>query len=364
LYAPIWTTTIWSLPCNKAIAYNPNLKYALLVNSDDRVYLIANDLIENAQKTIPIFKESIRHESIIDGDSLSTMFYSSVFSNNSLLPFLPSEHVGNKQGTGLVHIAPALGQDDFKLGIKYNLTTVCVIDEKGKYCHDDPVLNKFQLNGKSVLDELTTKEIEEILTNSILHRHDHVHSYPYDWRTKKPCIIRSSMQWFIDTNQLKHESLAKLKDIKIRPSNVTNSMNATLVSRPYWCISRQRSWGLPIPCFFNEKKDPLINDAFIEKLKDLTKQEGNIDFWWTNKYDDQLKETLNLTATNEITKSNDIFDIWFDSGSSFNGVLAENKVADLYCEGVDQFSGWFQSSLLLSIAYKNQAPYKNILVHG
>jgi isoleucyl-tRNA synthetase len=351
------------LPCNKAIAFNPNLKYGLLINPNDKVYLIANDLIETAQNNIPILKESIRHESIIDGNSLSNLFYSSIFSE-TLLPVLPSEHVGNKQGTGLVHIAPALGQDDFKIGIKHNLTTDCVIDEKGKYSNDDHVLNKFQLNGKSVLDETTFKEIENILADSILFKHDHIHSYPYDWRTKKPCIIRSSMQWFIDTNKLKHESLAKLKNVKIRPSNVTNSMNATLMSRPYWCISRQRSWGLPIPCFFFEK-EPIINDDFISKLKELTKSEGNIDFWWTNKHDDELKNSLKLkTLNSDLTKSNDIFDIWFDSGSSFSGVLNENQVADLYCEGVDQFSGWFQSSLLLSIAYKNKAPYKNILVHG
>lgn len=237
------------------------------------------------------------------------------------------------------------------------------IDEQGKYSNNDLILKKFQLNGKSVLDEKTTESIENILNGQILHKHDHLHSYPYDWRTKKPCIIRSSMQWFIDTNKLKIESLEKLIEVKIRPTNVTNSMNATLKSRPYWCISRQRSWGLPIPCFFseNDKQEPILNGNFISKLKELIKQEGNIDFWWTEKYDEVLKQTL--PSHTQVVKSKDIFDIWFDSGSSFNGVLG-SKTADLYCEGVDQFSGWFQSSLLLSIALNNKAPYKNILVHG
>ena len=171
------------------------------------------------------------------------------------------------------------------------------------------------------------------------------------------------MQWFIDTNKLKSDSLEKLVDVKIRPANVTNSMNATLKSRPYWCISRQRSWGLPIPCFFSEnnKQKPILNGNFISKLKELIRQEGNIDFWWTEKYDEILKQTL--PPHTHAVKSKDIFDIWFDSGSSFNSVLGD-ETADLYCEGVDQFSGWFQSSLLLSIALNNKAPYKNILVHG
>ena len=216
----------------------------MLINPDNKAYLIANDLIDFLQKSVPSFQHSIKHEATLDGSSLTGSFYSSIFSENQndLLPLLPSDHVGNKQGTGLVHIAPALGQDDFKIGIKHGLTTDCVIDEQGKYTHNDSTLNKFKLNGKSVLDESTIKSIENILTEQILHRHDHLHSYPYDWRTKKPCIIRSSMQWFIDTNKLKNKSLEKLVDVKIRPANVTNSMNATLKSRPYWCISRQRSW--------------------------------------------------------------------------------------------------------------------------
>ena len=213
-------------------------------------------MIDYLQNNIPFFVNSIKNESQIDGSLLSNIFYKSIFTeNHDLLPLIPSDHVGNKQGTGLVHIAPALGQDDFKLAVKHNLTLDCVIDELGKYSTNDKILKKFQLSGKSVLDPTTIQDIKTILSESIIHQHEHIHSYPYDWRTKKPCIIRSSMQWFIDTNKLKTESLNKLKNVKIRPNNVTNSMNATLISRPYWCISRQRSWGLPIPCFFtNEHK--------------------------------------------------------------------------------------------------------------
>jgi isoleucyl-tRNA synthetase len=257
-----------------------------------------------------------------------------------------------------------LGQDDFKIGIKHNLTTTCAIDELGKYVNDDKILNNHGLNGLLALDENTTKKIKSILNESVLHEHDYIHSYPYDWRTKKPCIIRSSMQWFIDTNKLKEDSLNILKNIRIRPNNVSNSMTTSLSSRPYWCISRQRSWGLPIPCFYDkndkDKKNAILDKNLIENLKQLIRTDGNVDFWWTNKYDQRLK------SNNEnVQKSSDIFDIWFDSGSSYNCVLDSNEnTADLYCEGVDQFSGWFQSSLLLSVAQRNQSPYKNLLVHG
>ena len=190
-------------------------------------------MIDYLQNNIPFFVNSIKNESQIDGSLLSNIFYKSIFTeNHDLLPLIPSDHVGNKQGTGLVHIAPALGQDDFKLAVKHNLTLDCVIDELGKYSTNDKILKKFQLSGKSVLDPTTIQDIKTILSESIIHQHEHIHSYPYDWRTKKPCIIRSSMQWFIDTNKLKTESLNKLKNVKIRPNNVTNSMNATLISRP------------------------------------------------------------------------------------------------------------------------------------
>jgi isoleucyl-tRNA synthetase len=167
--------------------------------------VIADELVDHLQKNVPFFKESIRVENcLFEGNLLKNSFYKSIFSEDSkLVPLVYGDHVGSMHGTGLVHTAPALGQDDFKVGLRNNLTTTCVIDELGQYKHDDPVLNKFGLNGLTVVDTNTTLKIKEILGENILHEHSHIHSYPYDWRTKKPVIIRSSMQWFIDTNNLK-----------------------------------------------------------------------------------------------------------------------------------------------------------------
>ena len=171
---------------------------------------------------MPFFKESKRIENcLIEGKLLKNSFYKSVFSEDSkLVPLVSGEHVGSKQGTGLVHTAPALGQDDFKLALRNNLTTTCVIDELGQYTHDDHLLNKFGLNGMIAVNPNTTLRIKEILGENILHEHEYVHSYPYDWRTKKPVIIRSSMQWFIDTNRLKGFFILLLYYLKLRSENL------------------------------------------------------------------------------------------------------------------------------------------------
>lgn len=252
-------------------------------------------------ETVDFFKNSkVVENAEIEGKHLSNTQYKSPFDSQTHSLF-HSDHVGNKQGTGLVHIAPALGQDDFKLALKHNLSTDCFINELGHYTNDRATLEKSGLVGRSALDKETYDRIKELLGGSLLHEHKHIHSYPYDWRTKKPCIIRSSMQWFIDTNKLKEGSIKALETVKIAPGNVKNGMLSPLSSRSYWCISRQRFWGLPIPCFFDadldkEKKRPLLNKDFIEKLKDIIRKNKNADFWWSNQFDKELISTLNTKS--------------------------------------------------------------------
>ena len=324
----------------------------------NKAYLVEQDLTKILIETVPKFSlSSVKVLATVLGQELSSLKYFNPFTlENS--PLLHSDHVTSKQGTGLVHIAPAFGHDDFKLAIRMNIKTTCSIDENGVYSENDEHLKRLNISGKNALDENIINSIECILEDKILHKHEHVHSYPYDWRTKKPVIIRSSQQWFINTEKLKDRALELLKTVKIRPISMSNAMVSTLANRPYWCISRQRVWGLPIPCLMDPStgSEEIINDELISNFKKFIKLDGNADFWWSEKFDRELN-------VNRLPKSKDILDIWFDSGSSFNSVL-NGKQADLYCEGIDQFSGWFQASLLLSTALNDQAPYKSILVHG
>ena len=194
------------------------------------------------------------------------------------------------------------------------------------------------------------------------------HSYPYDWRTKKPVILRGSQQWFIDTKSLKNKALDVIqKDVKVEPKNMFQGFESILKSRPYWCISRQRVWGVPIPVFYDKNDNVIISDAIIERLCELTEKHGNIDFWWELSAGEILNG-LEGDFDDNLTKGQDILDVWFDSGMTWNAVVPKNdndsQVADLYLEGLDQFSGWFYSSLLTSLAGQGKAPYKNIFVHG
>jgi len=192
------------------------------------------------------------------------------------------------------------------------------------------------------------------------------HSYPIDWRTKQPVIIRASEQWFINTEKLKSSATDALEQVEIYPrTNAEASKKALLTQlqkRPYWCISRQRAWGVPIPVFYSRETGKVVlNSALINHLCDLLRQEGSIDFWWAKSVDELVPSNiLNELGykAEDLVKGSDILDIWFDSGSTWSAVLKNDKVADLYLEGYDQFTGWFQSSLLMSIAARGTAPYK------
>ncbi|XP_017476713.1 PREDICTED: isoleucine--tRNA ligase, mitochondrial isoform X1 [Rhagoletis zephyria] len=367
IYALIWTTTPWTLPSNQAICYNSTLEYSVLKlpTFGNDLYIIATSLLPNFEETTGIPYKRVQ---ILGGTELSSCTYQHLFfGEQKNLPFFAAEHVQDSKGTGFVHTAPAHGFEDFLIGLEKKLPVKCYVNEDGVYSSDAPGF----LKGKSVLGEADELVLENIATE-VIYAGKLTHSYPIDWRTKKPVIIRASEQWFMNTEKLKDRAIEEISKISVYPRVQADASRKALMAqlrkRPYWCISRQRVWGVPIPVFYERgTKRIYLNNTLIDHICELIEKEGSIDFWWSKSVEEILPahvlDQFNKSAT-DLEKSVDIFDIWFDSGSTWSSVLQGEKVADVYLEGYDQFSGWFQSSLLTSIAARNRAPYKSIFVHG
>ena len=365
----VWTTTPWSLVANRAVCFNPKLEYCFVKHplSED-FYIVAVESLQNKELK-EIFGEApeIKDVKLTEHDLSRLTYTDSLFAGVHCVentPILPATHVTKESGTGLVHTAPAHGQEDYLVGVSNELDLSCPIDEHG--CYDQTVPTN--LRGLFALDA-GSKEVLTMLDEGqhILAKDIYIHSYPYDWRTKKPVMLRASKQWFMDTGNLQPKALEALKNVDIHPKTSVNGFRGVLDKRPYWCISRQRVWGVPIPVFYNTRGDVLISQEMVEKYKELIDIHGS-DFWWKLSTKEIL-EGLNVEDLDNLIKSSDILDVWFDSGITWHNIIEGDssgslKQSDVYLEGLDQFSGWFYSSLLTSVAVQNAAPYKKLYVHG
>ena len=362
----IWTTTPWTIPCNRALAFNSNYEYSILEvlqNDKKEKILVATQLVEQVLKECNISDYKILHS--FKGAKLSGAKCYHPFKKYGYdfdVPLLDAEFVTLEQGTGIVHIAPSHGPDDFNLGLKNNIRAENTIDDNGHYTN---VIKKFEGIHIFKADKIIIEELQ--INNSLLGSGTLLHSYPHSWRSKAPLVHRATPQWFIsmDTNELRNVSLKAIDNTIFYPAVGKNRLRSMIETRPDWCISRQRFWGVPIPIFVHKKTGkPLVDKEVFEKIEEIFKQEGS-DAWFTKKSQDFLGSRYN---ENDFTKVNDIVEVWFDSGSTHSYVLEKREdlkwPADMYLEGSDQHRGWFHSSLLHSCGTRGRAPYESILCHG
>ncbi len=360
----IWTTTPWTLPGNLAVALNPELTYAVVETESkicDYSYLIvALDLVEKLSVT---FANKLTVKTTILGKDLEhTIYRHPLFDRESEI-VVGGDYVTTESGTGLVHTAPGHGQEDYIVGQRYNLPILSPVDDAGNLTVE---AGKFAgLNVLKDANEAIITALQE--AGSLLKEEAYQHKYPYDWRTKKPTIFRATEQWFASVEGFRDQALAAIETVNWIPEQGKNRITPMVSDRSGWCISRQRSWGVPIPVFYDEvTNEPLLTKETIVHIQTIFATKGS-DAWWELSVTELLPKSYQNNGR-IYRKGEDTMDVWFDSGSSWAAVAQirpELKYpVDMYLEGSDQHRGWFQSSLLTSVAVNRIAPYKTVLTHG
>ncbi len=356
----VWTTTPWTLPANLAISVNSSLKYAFASAKNGCLYLVAEELVDTLSEILGISVEVL---AVVEGSLLEGLFYKHLIMNREGQIIIGGDYINTESGTGLVHTAPGHGIDDFNTGLKYNLGTLCPVDERGVLTSEAG-----EFAGLNVLKNANNVIISALEKNeSLLKQEDYFHRYPYDWRTKKPTIFRATEQWFASLEGFRKDVLDGIDEITWLPPSGRNRIEAMVRDRGDWCISRQRTWGVPIPVFYEKNgKNVLLNDETLSHIHALIAKHG-ADIWWELDESELLPPSYSAEV-GQWQKGTDTMDVWFDSGSSWSAVSCGREglsyPADLYLEGSDQHRGWFQSSLLTSVAVKNKAPYRQVLTHG
>lgn len=367
----IWTSTPWTIPANKATCIHKDVDYTLIEN-DHEYLVIAKALTEDVLLKDDSYKAV---DITFKGAELKSYTYTNpAFSNNETYAILHGPHVTTTAGSGLVHTAPAHGVDDYNIGREHGLVIESAVNGEGKYIEANIPQGFHHLKDLKVTKKDTIKEVISLLTDKDMIYHVNPkfkHSYPYDWRSKTPVIQRATPQWFVDVEKIKSFAIESLEKVQFIPESGKNRLPSFIQNRSEWCISRQRTWGVPLPIIYHKQSDEPIQDLKIIKSIVNKIEEFGTDEWFVEEKDISrwLPEELKDKGT-EYVKGKDTMDVWFDSGTSWNTL--ENGSADVYLEGSDQHRGWFQSSLLTKIVssgtngkdFKPEAPFKKIITHG
>ncbi len=375
LFVAIWTTTPWTLPANLAVSVNGALDYAICRDDSGgapRYFVVAAALVERLSQTL---ERPLEPLVTVKGADLVGLLYRHPLLDRTSPVVVGGEYVTTESGTGLVHTAPGHGVDDFLTGRKHGLPVLCPVDEAGTLTDEAG-----PFAGLNVLKDANPAIIQALRdSGTLLAEQAYAHRYPYDWRTKKPVIFRATEQWFASVEGFRQQALEAIAAVDWLPASGRNRIEAMVRERGDWCISRQRTWGVPIPVFYHRTSgEVLLDKESLDHIQALIAAHGS-DVWW-ERSEAELLPPSRAAEADQWRKGTDTMDVWFDSGSSWAGVLGGLKTgeaaamaadasglnypADLYLEGSDQHRGWFQSSLLTSVAVTGQAPYRQVLTHG
>lgn len=363
-YLVVWTTTPWTIPGSEGVTIDAKFNYSVVKPAnDDRKFVIATELVA---KDAELFGwEDYETVKVVKGEELELVKTQHPFYPEKELIVMLGDFVTLEAGTGLVHTAPGFGEDDFNVGKQYGLPIFVPVNDQG-YLTDEAgadFAGVFYEDANDIaLDKLSKAGL-------LIKQMEYNHSYPFDWRTKKPIIFRATPQWFASVDKIRQDILDAISGVKFHPEWGQKRLYNMIRDRGDWVISRQRVWGVPLPIFYAEDGTPIMTKETIDHVADLVEQYGS-NVWFEREAKDLLPEgfTSEHSPNGVFTKETDIMDVWFDSGSSHQGVLATRDgltyPSDLYLEGSDQYRGWFNSSLITSVAYSGQAPYREILSQG